>query len=263
MTPETEPADPLWRSRDGRARAVRRPDGRWQLRLPATAQDAWPELVGELRQGVTGTVITTAPEDPWSAPLLRAAGLVPVRRIQHWSVPIDAEYLAHIGVLPGDEPASPRHPTAHRLLRVTDADPAAVVSLDNTLRHEIPGTAGWQGTEADLREDLASAAFDPELYLVVQDKRSGDYAGLIRVWLNEDGPRLGCVAVRPAVRGTRVTGALIRAVATELVRRGYHRIIAETAATHRAAVRLARRLGASATRVEVEWATPDGDGPAN
>lgn len=240
-------------SGDGAAQAIQRPDDKWQLRLPATATDAWPGLVDELRRDVAGTVITAASPDGELGHVLRAAGLLPVRRIQHWAVPIDTERLARIGLLAGDGPSPAWHPTAHRLLSVTDADLTAVVSLDNALRHEIPGTAGWQGTVTDLHADLDSAAFDPQLYLVAQDVRTGHLDGLIRVWLNDAGPRLGCIAVRASTRGTRVTGALIGAVATVLAQRGYRDITAETDADNHAAVRLARRLGAAAGRIEVEW----------
>lgn len=246
----------FWASSDGHARALRRPDDKWQLQLPADTPGAWPDLVAELRRDVAGAVITAAPPDDDLEPTLRAAGLLPVRRIQHWIVPIDAERLARIGVLPGGRRPQGERPTTHRLLSVIDADPTAVVDLDNTLRHDIPGTAGWRGTVTDLREDLDSAAFEPELYLVAQDDRTGRLDGLIRVWLNETGPRLGCIALRTSVHGTRVTGALIAAVATVLTHRGFREITAETDANNRPAVRLARRLVAAAGPVEVEWEAP-------
>jgi GNAT superfamily N-acetyltransferase len=258
MPSDAEPQDRSWVSGDGRAQAFRRPDDRWQLSLPATAPDAWPGLVAELRRDASGTVITAAPSDDDLEPLLRGAGLLPARRIQHWTVPIDAERLARIGLVPGAGPAHTWHPSTHRLLRVTDAELTAVVGLDNVLRHEIPGTAGWHGTVADLRDELDSAAFDPQLYLIAQDERTGRLDGLIRVWLNDAGPRLGCIAVRASARGTRVTGALISAVAAVLTQRGYAEITAETDADNRAAVRLARRLGAAAGRIEVEWEVPTG-----
>jgi GNAT superfamily N-acetyltransferase len=125
--------------------------------------------------------------------------------------------------------------------------------LDNALRDEIPGSSGWLGTVGDLRAELSDDDFDPELYLIAEHTSTGSYDGLVRVWNRRPVPRLGCVAVRADWRRSRLTTALLTAVARVLAGRGVREVTAETDEENRASMLLARRVGAVPGPVDVEW----------
>ena len=235
-----------WESDGAQAHAVQRPDGQWYLRLPDRT-DTWPGLIESIARDTGGPLVTTEPEASDRESALRACGMVPRRRSRRWTIPVPPRGM-RTGALP--EPAEPSH---HTLISLADADLVRVADLDNALRAEIPGTVGWRGTAADLDDDMSTDAFDPALYLVARDDRTGAYDGLVRAWHNPDGPRLGCIGVRPQWRGPRLTVALLAAVGHVLADRGYEAVTAETDEENLPAVRLARRLGAHPGPVDVEW----------
>src|SRR5690606_25674448 len=74
-------------------------------------------------------------------------------------------------------------------------------------REQTVGKATGNGS---TRSSTESPPFDPSAYLVAVDDRSGDYAGLVRMWRNPDGPRFGLVGVLPEYRNTTIAGALLR-----------------------------------------------------
>lgn len=86
--------------------------------------------------------------------------------------------------------------------------------------------------------------FDPATYLVAVEQRTGDYLGLMRLWLKEAGPRFGFLAVLPRWRRTRITYTLVATIFAEVGRRGYGEVVAEIDATNRASRAVAERAGA-------------------
>lgn len=245
--------DGRWTVEGGEAHAVRVPDGRWHVRLPPEREDIWATLLGQIHEDVgairpadprphEGELVVTADGDATAAQVaaLDAAGLAPARRIQHWTVPVGS--LAATGTVTAD---------GHRLVPIDDADLERVVALDDALRDEIPGTAGWRGTVRFLQDEIDGE--DPSLYLIAEHTATGDYDGLIRVWNRARLPRLGCLGVRAGLRGSRVTAALLTAVGRVLADRGTTAVTTETDVGNHAVVRLARRLAAEPGRVEVEW----------
>ena len=82
-----------------------------------------------------------------------------------------------------------------------EVDEATLRLLDDELRQDVPGTNGWQWPEAGFREGTYEAAeFDPTTYLVAVDSTTGEYIGIVRVWMKEPTPRLGFIGVHRRYR---------------------------------------------------------------
>ena len=83
-----------------------------------------------------------------------------------------------------------------------EVDETSLRLLDNELRQDVPGTNGWQWDEADFREETYEAAeFDPKTYLVALDGETGEYVGIVRVWMKQPTPGLAssvCVGATDA-----------------------------------------------------------------
>ncbi len=254
----------------GELRAQLRPDGRRFLRLPSDPAVLEPLLTAALAdldrtadiRGTTGTTGTTGPADNGRSAgavcaivdtrdgdahrVLTGAGFVEVRREGTYRIPVPAEPPAVV-VADGVDVVSAGSVDLDRLRL-----------LDDELREDIPGSAGWRWTPEQFRaETLDDPAFDPLTYLVAVDRATGAYVGLVRVWMNRE-PRVGCVAVLPAYRRTRVTAALLTAVLAELARRGVPSMIAEVSDGNRAPLALLARAGARRTSIDVELVRPIG-----
>lgn len=126
-----------------------------------------------------------------------------------------------------------------------------VCALDNALRHEVTGTAGWEWSLEAFLDETYTPGFDPERYLIALNGR-GAFVGLLRIWMNPSGPKLGLIGVLPAYRRLGVAAALTdRTIAswpdseTRLIRAG-------TDAKDAALLKLARRVGFRTTRTVVE-----------
>lgn len=232
------------------AHAVRRPDGAWVLRLPPEQPETWSALVEKATQDALNTFLLTLPAEQSEAHehFLRSAGFTPARTETTWRMPVAA--------IPGTPSRS-----AHRLVSVIECDPERVAALDNAIRHDIPGTAGWSGTGDQIRESLDDPQFDPALYLVARDPHTGRLEGLVRVWNREPEPRLGCIGVISARRRTGLALLLLQGVARTLRDRGVTHITAETDHTNRASHLMALHHGGTPTETVVEWRTRGAAGP--
>lgn len=232
---------------DGReARAWRRPDDRWVVRLPEDVA-SWPAVVNGRPEPVTELVLDRPEELPREQEEgLRAAGFRPARTEQLWRVPLRS--LAR----------QPVTAPTHTLEPVTSCDLGQVVDLDDAVRRQIPGCEGWRGTLEDLRESLADDELDPDLYRVAVDRVTGSYDGLVRVWNRPDLPRVGCLGVRPEWRRTRLAPALLGAVVTVLLARGVREVVTETDVANQASYRLVERHGGVPVGQTVEWVLDGG-----
>lgn len=101
-------------------------------------------------------------------------------------------------------------PNGYVIRSVVDVDEDRAFELDNKVRNLVPGTDGWYGDREWFGEELRSPEFDPSAYLIAVEEATDTYAGLLRVWRNPDGPRLGLVAVLPEHRVRSLAAALLK-----------------------------------------------------
>ncbi len=101
-------------------------------------------------------------------------------------------------------------PTGYRIVSVADVDEAAAFELDNRIRSLVPGSDGWQGDREWFSEELASPEFSADAYLVAMDVATEQLVGLLRIWRNPDGPRLGLIGLLPDHRRPSLAAALLK-----------------------------------------------------
>lgn len=134
-----------------------------------------------------------------------------------------------------------------------EVDEATLRLLDNELRQDVPGTDGWEWTEADFREETYEAAeFDPNTYLVAVDSETGEYVGIVRVWVKQPTPRLGFIGVRRRYRRRGIARALVAEVFARLDERGIDEVSTEIDETNTASRALLEGFGARRTGTSVE-----------
>lgn len=241
----TRTAEDVWSCDGAEVAVIMRPDGKGLVRLPTGRPDLWATLAAAVAHDVSGPLVLELDEaDTAAADALGAAGFRPTRREQHWRIPLDR--------LPDRQVTA----DGHHFIRVADADPERVARLDNEIRQDIPGAAGWYATAAELLETLSDDEFDPALYLIAVRTETGEYDGLVRVWNRSPAPRLGCLGVRRPWRRTRLAPALLYAVALPLRERGVPEIITETDVLNRDSHRMVEHIGGVPTVVRVEWERP-------
>ena len=145
-------------------------------------------------------------------------------------------------------------PSEYRIVSVKHVLTEAGFSLDNEIRDLVPGSDGWTGNRDWFCEELQSPEFEPDAYLVAQVIETGALVGLLRIWRNSDGPRLGLIGVLPGHRRQPVAAALLRQGLAAASTWGYDSFVTETspsnANTYPRMVRLhSERLGGFAQLV--------------
>jgi ribosomal protein S18 acetylase RimI-like enzyme len=137
--------------------------------------------------------------------------------------------------------------------QANEVDETSLRLLDNELRQDVPGTDGWQWNEADFREETYERPdFDPETYLVALDGETGDYVGIVRVWMKEPIPRLGFIGVRRGYRRRGIARALLAEVFARLDERGIEEVSTESDETNTASRALLEGVGARRIGTSVE-----------
>lgn len=101
-------------------------------------------------------------------------------------------------------------PKGYVIRSIADVDEDRAFELDNKVRSLVPGTDGWYGDREWFSEELRSTEFDSTAYLIAIEETTDTYAGLLRIWRNSDGPRLGLVAVLPEHRVHSLAAALLK-----------------------------------------------------
>ena len=131
-------------------------------------------------------------------------------------------------------------------IRPADAvDADRLFTLDNTLRHDVPGTAGWRGDREAFHAELREAPpFDPAGYLVAIHDANGEYVGLTRIWRNSNGPRFGLVGVLRQYRTTVIAAALMKQAVTATSRWGFETFTASTSPMNAVTYSRLRRMAA-------------------
>lgn len=245
----------------GEARAWLRPDRRCMVRLPRDVPGAWGDLAAALTtEAAAPLLVSVSAEDDAQFSALRRAGFRRKRLEQHWRIPVN-NVLARLTQTvrhPDRDPAHDHTRGAHayEFVNARHTDLERLCALDNEIRGDIPGTAGWVGTVAELADSLDDDEFDPELYLVARARVDGAYVGLIRVWNRQPHPRIGCLGVVRAHRRTSLCLQLVVAVSTPLVDRGIEAVTTETDLSNSASHTMARRMGAEPTGISAEWEYP-------
>lgn len=210
-------------------RCVVRPAGAWTAAAAARAV-----ALGE--RGGVPVVVHLADRATDERDILVSAGFAIVRReaVIAFEAGTALEALAGATLPAGGE----------KIRSAAEVDEDALRLLDDELRQDVPGTSGWRSTPEEFREHTyADRAFDPRTYLVAVDP-GGALLGLVRVWMNLSGPRLGLVGVRRAHRRRGIAAALLARALRAVAETGAEDVTAEYDVLNRASHALAERLGA-------------------
>jgi GNAT superfamily N-acetyltransferase len=232
----------VWRALDadqavGAARAFLRSDNRWFFAFDICREDSYQPLLSALADSIDGDLYTTARDtDEQGLDRLTRLGFTPGRRESSYLIPTDP-------VATGLD-ATPA-PEGIVIISAADADEDQLRELDDALRQDVPGTAGWKWDPGDFREEtFDSDQFDPATYLVAVDTDSCHYVGLVRVWNNPGRPRLGLIGVLRPYRRRGLARALLARAFRVLHDRGKTVVTAEADDANLAGTSLLLRLGA-------------------
>jgi ribosomal protein S18 acetylase RimI-like enzyme len=237
----------VWRAFDGdravgAVRSFLRPDNRWFVTFEDGRDDSYAPLLAAADADAGADLYATADDTDFAA-LDRLAGLgfAVDRRESNYAIPTGPGTVA-------DEPEG------IVIISAADADEDDLRRLDDTLRQDVPGTAGWKWDPGDFREEtFDSEQFDPATYLVAVEADSGRYVGLARVWIGPGRPRLGLIAVTRPWRRRGLARALLTRAFGVLYQRGQSEVTAEVDDTNIASASLLREMGARREGGTVEF----------
>ena len=249
----------VWRAFDadqavGAIRARLRPDDRWFVVFDTCRADSYQPLLSALAENVARDLYTTARDtDEQGLDRLARLGFTSSRRESSYLIPTDP---AATGLDAAPEPEG------IVIISAAHADEDQLRGLDDALRQDVPGTAGWKWDPGDFREEtFDSEHFDPATYLVAVDEDSCDYIGLVRVWNNPGRPRLGLVGVLSPYRRRGLARALLARAFGVLHERGQAVVTAEVDDANLASCALLLRLGATRQAGFVELVRRTGTEP--
>lgn len=139
----------------------------------------------------------------------------------------------------------------------TQVDPVALWRLDDELRGDVPGMDGWQSSlEAFRAETFGDPAFDNRTYRVAVELGSEQPIGIVRVWMNPTGPRIGLWGVRRRHRRRGIAAALLRTALGAANETDGRPATTEYDVTNVASAALAARIGARERRRLIELRYP-------
>jgi ribosomal protein S18 acetylase RimI-like enzyme len=238
-----------WRLRDdkhivGAVKSLVRPDNRCFIFFDSCRADAYQPLLAAVAESVDCDLYLCVDEaDSGQLALYLPLGLAVSRREGTYRVPTspDVTGLGEAGL-----------PAGLAVISAEDADEDRLRLLDDALRQDVPGADGWRWDAAGFHEETFSPAFDPATYLVAVAQASGEYAGLLRVWNNPEGPLLGLIAALPGYRRRGLARALIAQAFAVLRERGKTEVTAEIDDANVASISLFTALGARRTGGSVE-----------
>jgi ribosomal protein S18 acetylase RimI-like enzyme len=229
----------------GVVKALLRPDERCFVVFDSCRTEAYEPLLAAVGQELGRDLYVTVDEaDDEERALYERLGFAVNRREREYLIPTDPAVTGLGGV---------ETPRGFVLVDADQVAEARLRVLDDSLRQDVPGTDGWRWDEAGFREEtFESPSFDPTTYLIAIEKTSGDYTGLVRVWNNFMGPRLGLIAVVPRYRRRGLAKALLARAFGILHERGQSQVSAEVDDTNVASTSLLEALGARRTGGLVE-----------
>jgi RimJ/RimL family protein N-acetyltransferase len=144
-------------------------------------------------------------------------------------------------------------PAGIEVRSAADVDEDRLRLLDNELRQDVPGTSEWRSTPEQFRDQsFDDPEFDPRTYLVAVDAASGEYVGIVRIWMRRPLPRLGFLGVRREHRRRGVGIALLAGALQAVHAAGATEVTTEHDLTNEASTAIAERLGGRRTGVTVE-----------
>ena len=231
----------------GRGHALHRPDGRVFVSVDTWRDDVFEVVARAMAADLGGPVFTIVDEDDrehlgrWSG-----LGFRDNRREDEFLVSTDPAATGLADAAP---------PPGYALVTADAADEDRLRDLDQRLRRDVPGSAGWVSTREQFRSETYDPRwFDPATYLVALDTSApGDgYAGLVRIWRGRRVPRLGLVGVLPEHRRRGLARGLLAAAFRPLHERGLGQVSAEVDQSNTAAQALLRGLGATRTGGAIE-----------
>jgi ribosomal protein S18 acetylase RimI-like enzyme len=230
-----------WRALDGdlvagEVNARLRPDDRWFLYFDTWRADAYRPLADAVARDLGRDLYVTLEDGEYDAlEACAQAGFAVHRRESYYRIPADPAVTGLAGAA---------LPAELDVVSAADADITRLRLLDDTLRQDVPGCQGWRWDTEQFRAETFGPFFDPATYLVAVDRASGQYAGLVRVWRNRAGPRLGLIAMLAPYRRRGAARALLGQVFTVLAARGDTSVVGEVDDTNVASVSLLTGLGA-------------------
>ncbi|MGI8692263.1 MAG: GNAT family N-acetyltransferase [Geodermatophilaceae bacterium] len=231
------------------AHATCRPDGRWFVSI-----DGWDEaadapllaaMVGDLRHDLHTNVDGA---DEVELRRWHRLGFEPSRRESLLAVPVD----------PGVSGLTQSVlPDGIVLVSADAVDETTLRELDDTLRADVPGSAGWVNDPMEFREyTFDERQFDPATYLVAVDDACERFAGLVRVWTTPRLSRLGLIGVTAPYRRRGLARALLAGAFAPLHERGVRTVAAQVDVTNTASVALLNDIGAEQVGETIELVRP-------
>ena len=230
-----------WRALDGdlvagEVSARLRPDNRWLLYFDTWRADAYPPLADAVARDLGRDLYVTLEDAEYDAlEACAEAGFAVHRRESYYRIPTDPAVTGLAGAV---------LPAGLGVLSAADADITRLRRLDDALRQDVPGCEGWRWDAEQFRAETFSPFFDPATYLVAVDRVSGEYAGLVRIWRNRAGARLGLIAMLAQYRRRGIARALLGRAFAVLAARGDTSVVGEVDDTNVASISLLTGLGA-------------------
>jgi ribosomal protein S18 acetylase RimI-like enzyme len=250
-----------WTARRGRlavggAAALVRPDGRCFVSFRSCRVEAYGPLLHAIARHVGRDLHTEIDEsDAALRDRLVGLGLVVDRRERAYVIPTDPTVTGLTGAAT---------PAGFEVLTADRVDEERLRELDEELRQDVPGADGWKWDRQGFRQETWDAPdFDPANYLVAIERATGRYAGLVRVWNRQSGPRLGLIGVGRPYRRRGLARSLLAQAFGVLHERGRTEVVAEVDVGNGASSSLLTGLGARPTGgfVELVLTQPAGARP--
>lgn len=253
-----------WRALDGdlvagEVSARLRPDNRCFVYFDTWRADACPPLADAVARDLGCDLYVTLEDAEYDAlEACAKAGFAVHRRESYYRIPTDPAVTGLAGAV---------RPAGLDVLSAADADITRLRLLDDALRQDVPGSAGWRWDAGEFRAETFGPFFDPATYLVAVDRASGEYAGLVRIWRNRAGPRLGLIAMLARYRRRGAARSLLGQAFAVLAARGDASVAGEVDDANVASVSLltglgARRYGGNVELIRRRAGRSARDGPA-